>query len=59
MSNGQPSPKGVKLEYENVKVGITDDVITINVHTHDGDVATIINQKTGQVVGGSGTNAPK
>lgn len=49
----------MKLEYENVKVSITDDIVTVYVQTHDGAVSTKISQKTGQVVGAAGGTAPK
>lgn len=50
----------MKLEYENVKVSITDDIVTIDVQTHDGTISTRIGQKTGQVVSDATSgNVPK
>lgn len=49
----------MKLEYENVKASITDDIITIDVQTHDGTVSTRISQKTGQVIGAASNAPPK
>jgi len=52
MSNGQPGPKGVKLEYDNVNLTVTDNVITLVIHTKDNfNVTKKFNQKTGEEIG--------
>ena len=58
MSNGGGSPHGVKLEYENVALSITEGKISLQITTKDSVKTIQVDQETGTLIGGSNTPKP-
>lgn len=53
MASGGGNPHGVKVEYENVKIVATEQVVNVYVRTSSGVHGTQISMVTGAVTGSS------